>query len=65
MLPLMEAYANSVLDDGWRIPLSTNVTRYIKKQKVQYREGYILIDGDADFKDKDVIKTKLRQARQL
>lgn len=34
MLPLLEAYANSVLDDGWRIPLSTNVTRYIKKQKV-------------------------------
>ena len=31
MLPIMEAYANSVLDDGWRIPLSTNITRYIKK----------------------------------
>lgn len=34
MLPLMEAYANSVLDDGWRIPLSSNITRYIKRQKV-------------------------------
>jgi len=31
MLPLMEAYANSVLDDGWRLPLSSNITRYIKR----------------------------------
>jgi len=49
MLPLFEAYANSVLDDGWRLPLSSNITRYIKKQKVQYRDGYVLIDGDAEF----------------
>ena len=34
MLPLMEAYANSVLDDGWKLPLSTNITNYIKRQKI-------------------------------
>jgi hypothetical protein len=55
MLPLMEAYANSVLDDGWRIPLSPNITRYIKRQKVEYRDGYVLIDGDADFNGKQYI----------
>ena len=50
MLPLFEAYANSVLDDGYSLPLSSNITRYIKKQRVQYRDGYVLIDGDAEFK---------------
>ena len=65
MLPLMEAYANSVLDDGWRLPLSSNITRYIKRQKVQYRDGYILIDGDAEFKQQAFIRSQLRQVRQL
>jgi hypothetical protein len=52
LLPLMEAYANSMLDDGWILPLSSNITRYLKNQRVVSRDGYILIDGDAAFNNK-------------
>jgi hypothetical protein len=48
----MEAYANSMLDDGWILPLSSNITRYLKNQRVVSRDGYILIDGDAAFNNK-------------
>lgn len=34
MVPLMESYANSMLDDGWKIPLPQNITKYIKNEKV-------------------------------
>lgn len=47
--PLLESYANSKLDDGWKLPLPTNITKFIRNQKVVAREGYLLIDGDADF----------------
>ena len=49
LLPAIEAYANNKLDDGYRLPLSRNITKYIKKQKVEPKQGYLLIDGDADF----------------
>ena len=52
LLPLMEAYANSMLDDGWILPLSSNITRYLKNQRVVSRDGYILIEGDAAFNNK-------------
>jgi hypothetical protein len=55
MIPVMDAYANSILDDGYKIPLSSNFTRYIKKQKVTYRNGYVLIDGDANFRNQKLI----------
>lgn len=47
--PLMEAYANSLLDNGWKLPLPRNITKYILRQRVEARDGYLLIDGDADF----------------
>jgi hypothetical protein len=49
LLPAIEAFANSKLDDGFHLPLSKNITKYIKKQKVESKKGYLLIDGDADF----------------
>ena len=45
----MESYANSVLDNGWKLPLPQNITRYILREKVVPKDGYLLIDGDADF----------------
>lgn len=47
--PLLEAYANSILDDGWHLPLNKNFTKYIKKPKVEPRDGYLLIDADTNF----------------
>lgn len=47
--PLMESYINSILDDGWQLPIPKNITKYILKEKVTAYNGYLLIDGDADF----------------
>jgi hypothetical protein len=49
LVPLMESYANSLLDQGWKLPLPQNITRYILREKVLPKDGYLLIDGDADF----------------
>jgi hypothetical protein len=48
-IPLMESYANDLLDNGWKIPVPENFTRYILKEKVTPYDGFLLIDGDADF----------------
>jgi hypothetical protein len=49
LVPIMESYANSLLDSGLKIPISQNITKYILKEKVTTYDGFILIDGDADF----------------
>ena len=49
ILPFMESYANSVLDKGFKLPLPQNLTRFILREKVIPKNGYLLIDADADF----------------
>jgi len=49
LLPAIEAFANNKLDDGFHLPLSKNIAKYIKRQKVEPKSGYLLIEGDADF----------------
>lgn len=49
LLPIMESYANSILDKGWKLPIPQNITKYILREKVEPRDGYLLIDGDVDF----------------
>jgi hypothetical protein len=62
--PLMEAYANSLLDNGWKLPLPRNITKYILRQKVEARDGYLLIDGDADFtKLHSILKSSVLRTR--
>lgn len=64
LLPAMEAFANNKLDNGYKIPMTENVAKYIKNQKVEPRQGYLLIDGNPDF-SQVLPETKLRQPRQL
>lgn len=45
----MESYANSILDDGYSIPISKNLTKYILNEKITEYDGFLLIDGNADF----------------
>ncbi len=53
LLPIMESYANSVLDKGWKLPIPQNITKFILREKVEPRDGYLIIDGDVDFQDKE------------
>ena len=46
----MQSYANDILDNGgWKLPVPRNISRYIRKEKVTTWDGFLLIDGDADF----------------
>jgi hypothetical protein len=53
---IIESYANKFLDTGYKLPLPQNITRFIKNQKVSPKEGYLLIEGDAEFSNKPGIK---------
>lgn len=49
LLPIMESYANNLLDKGWKLPIPQNLTKFILREKVVPKDGYLLIDADADF----------------
>lgn len=49
---IIESYINGFLDDGYKLPLPQNITKFIKNQEVVCKEGYLLVDGDAEFTDK-------------
>eukprot|EP00347_Sterkiella_histriomuscorum_P020957 403335808 len=49
--PLLSSYVNKQLDDGFKIPIPKELAKYIKKEKITSHEGYLLIDGDVDFKN--------------
>jgi hypothetical protein len=55
---IIESYANGFLDKGYKLPLPQNITRFIKNQKVVPKEGYLLVDGDADFTQKETPSVK-------
>ena len=65
LLPAMQAFANNKLDNGYKIPVPDNIAKYVKNQKVEPRQGYLLIDGNPDFSKVLPDSTKLRQPRQL
>lgn len=49
LLPAMQAFAQNKLDNGYKIPMSDNFAKYVKNQKVEPRQGYLLVDGNPDF----------------
>lgn len=63
---IIESYANGFLDKGYKLPLPANITRFIKNQKVVPKDGYLLVDGDADFSTKETpaVKRILQQLQQ-
>ena len=61
----MESYANDMLDNGWPIPVPANFTRYILKEKVTPLDGFLLIDGDADFAQNITIGSSLSEESTL
>jgi hypothetical protein len=70
LTPLIESYANNLLDKGWTLPIPKNITNFILREKVVPRAGYLLIDGDVDFSKNEyegraVIASRLRTQRQL
>jgi hypothetical protein len=51
--PILNSLINKALDDGMRIPIPKEIAKYIKKESVTSFDGYLLIDGDIDFKNFD------------
>jgi hypothetical protein len=49
LLPIVTAFANNKLDNGYKLPVTPKFKKIIKNQKVEPRQGYLLIDGDPDF----------------
>ena len=43
------SYANSLLEDGFNIPLPKNVTQHMKNEKLTMYDQYLLIDGEFDY----------------
>lgn len=58
---MIESYANSILDNGYALPVPDSISPYIKNEKVVAKEGYLLIDGDCDFTQHMFLQAKLRR----
>lgn len=53
MSPLFISYLNKIFDDGLKLPIRHSFTQCVSEPRIRAQDGYILVDGEPDFKNCD------------
>ena len=64
-IPMMQSYANDLLDNGLSLAIPQNISRYILNEKLTPMDGFLLIDGNADFTQNFTLAHFIKEKRWL